>query len=143
MNRLFKICMLWLLVLAIPVQGLAAVTMLSCVSLHGDSRPTSAAATEHIHGNNHQHYHDIAGSDHVAEDASATLSDEASGSHGKDRLSSCSVCAACCVGTAVLPTGLTWETGHDRSEVVIVSPSTLITGYIPAGLERPPRGISA
>lgn len=123
--------MLLLLVLAIPVQGLAAATILSCGSLHDDSRSTSAATTGHIHGNDHQHHHDMAGD--------ATPSDD---TFAKHTVSSCSACAACCIGGAVLPTGLAWKTGHDRSEAVIVSPSTLITGYIPAGLERPPRSIS-
>jgi hypothetical protein len=128
MNRAFRTFMLWLLVMAIPVQGFAAATMSSCGSFHA---APWAASHEDASKHRHMHHHEADAHD-----------DHASPGHGKLATSSCSDCAACCIGTAVLPSVLAWAPFHGRSEPVIVAPPSFAACHIPATPERPPRGLS-
>jgi hypothetical protein len=138
MPRSIKTFLLWLLLAALPVQGIAAAAMMSCRSGH-ESLEVSEPAVAH-------HHHDMAvpAHDAVAHNDGAHHSHHAH--HGHDKhgaTTSCSSCAACCVGAAAIPSGLAWTFVHNKSEPVIVSPSPFMTGHIPVGLERPPRALSA
>lgn len=149
MLRILKTLLLWLLLAALPLQGIAAAAMMSCravqhisiatapVVMHSDSGTGMHA--HHQHGHQHQHHHAL--------DSIAVMHDDASSphvteqhSHGKhDASTSCSACAACCLSIAALPFSLDWNFVHNTSEPVVITPSPLATGYIPDGIERPPR----
>jgi hypothetical protein len=129
MLRSIKTLLLWLLLAALPVQGIAAAAMMSCQSAHEsvhESLEVSEPAVAHLHHDGALHSHQT----HQTHDK-------------HDATTSCSSCAACCIGAAAIPSGLAWTFVHNKSEPVIVSPSPFMTGHIPVGLERPPRALSA
>jgi len=118
MSRSLKNVLLWLLIAVLPLQGFAA------VMLHGWTAPAPVAAA-------------MPAMDHAAmampsHDACLQAS-SAGEKHG------CSASAACCIGAAVLP-GLPGFTlpldAPDVHQAWLVTP---VAGYIPDGLERPPR----
>ncbi|HYD81868.1 MAG TPA: hypothetical protein VEC06_18865 [Paucimonas sp.] len=142
MHRALKSFLIWLLLAALPIQGIAAAAMLSCRAMQSVAATPEAAHAEHAHHGNAAH------AQHEAfdETALADRTDDADGAHsghhssGKhDASTSCSACAACCIGAAPLPAASNWAAVPNGSEAVVVAPVPLMTGFIPAGLERPPR----
>lgn len=123
-----------MLLVSLPLQGLAAVTMECHGHARGASQGPSKTEGHYQHQHQHQH-HDQAAAEQSQEDhhqpkrALAPLTD----------VSTCAVCAGCCVMSAVIPI---------TTQVIIakaqrVSPETLAlshyTGFTPEGLLRPPR----
>ena len=84
--RRFRLFLAWLLLAAIPLQGMAAASMLFC-----GSQAHEAAAAAHGHDSAHDHG-DVAS--HVHGDAH----DGATVGHTDV---TCSVCASCCSGAAI------------------------------------------
>ena len=121
-----------MLLVSLPLQGLAATTM----ECHGHARGASQgpSQTEGHHPHQQQH-HDQAAAEKTQEDhhqpkrSLASLSDA----------STCAVCAGCCGMSAVIPI----TTQVIIAKVQRVSPETLAlshyTGFTPEGLLRPPR----
>jgi hypothetical protein len=121
-----------MLLVSLPLQGLAATTM----ECHGHARGASQgpSQTEGHHPHQQQH-HDQAADEKTQEDhhqpkrSLASLSDA----------STCAVCAGCCGMSAVIPI----TTQVIIAKVQRVSPETLAlshyTGFTPEGLLRPPR----
>jgi hypothetical protein len=58
-------------------------------------------------------------------------------------LSYCSACAACCFGATAPPSVVSVAPVFGTFEVAVTPPIVSFTGFIPAGLERPPRHLSA
>lgn len=142
MNRLFKTAMLWLLALALPVQGFAAVTQSSCApqmqhvfaesAVMQSSMPShhQNAATEHQHHQMNMQTDDVAHVDTVA------APDHQTNSHAKVK---CSACATCCIGIAMLPVMPQLPAFPLASSPIVASLSSLFPGHIPDGLKRPPK----
>lgn len=136
MPRFLKTLLLSLLMLALPIQGFAAVVGLSCGPAHQQhGLMTFADAHEHGHkGHAHQATHDK-GSQHI--DAHDQHQDEPDAPQAF--ASTCSACAACCVG-AVIPPSALHLTPPDHGIIAdIPAPDTMSPGHIPDGLKRPPR----
>ena len=119
--RLFVRYLLWLLIAALPLQGMAAAAM----ACHDDLRQAGAAshqmadahadtATAGHCGGEHQHH--------------------SSGAHGK-----CSQCASCCIGAAAPPAMETAVPPAIPPTTVIAASEPAMIVYVPAALERPPR----
>lgn len=139
---------MWLLIAVLPVQGIAAATMVSCGPEHkaavagmAGMKGVALASPDHDHTEAAPaHHHDDQASksgdadEHVA-DAS---SDHADPAH-KHGTSSCSACGACCIGAAILPATPDWVPHRPGSEPVLSLPASAILSHIAAGLERPPR----
>ena len=147
MLRILRIVLLWLVALAVPVQGLAAATMLHCGPAHaaadtvgaGPSRGShvGADASFHVHAVDHQH-DDGDAADPDAQSTDADAAGKTAAELHKLSKSSCASCSACCAATA-LPA------------VPILLDSPLLAGSVPAarsvsaavfltdGPERPPR----
>jgi hypothetical protein len=144
MIRVLKTLLLWLLIAVLPVQGFAAVMKASCGSTH-HSPLRVVMEHEHHHDDStmHSHHHDDASMHSVAESSSSGFLATADKASGTYESSYCSACAACCFGAVAPPSALTLLPAYSSSEAVVVSPTPLVTGYIPGGLERPPRAISA
>jgi hypothetical protein len=144
MRRDLKTLLLWLLVAVLPLQGVAAAAMTSC---HARLYPGQAAmeTAKHHHAGKMMHLH--ASGSAVDVDVHAMHHAHHQGDHQGDHQlqdkhdasTSCSACAACCIGAAALPAGLDWTFVRNGSEPVQTFPSPFMTGFIPAGLERPPR----
>jgi hypothetical protein len=140
-NRLVKIFLLWLLIAALPMQGIAAVAMPVCgTTRHHDSAAAATAkaetggATAHGHAG-HFHRNDkqrAADSGYASHDAS---SDKDAGS------SSSGTCQVCCVSAAMIPSGVNWTLPQRQQGQPAVAPDILFSGHISGGLERPPRSI--
>lgn len=150
--------LVWLVVLVMPVQGLAAAGMLHCAAGHGNSaagsaphggaaggppahpgvfsdapvHPASVPAGEVHHGA----MHDGVMHGGVMHSGGGLADDPAASAHG------CSACAACCAALA-LPGGL-WLTIEPSGPTFDSSASPgAAPSFVPPGLERPPRVRSA
>jgi hypothetical protein len=125
MRRVVNVWLMWLLVLALPVQGLAAQRMLFCSPAQ---HTVVQAQTEHDHSAHMHAEHSKA--DAKAEAAPAAHSDV---SHGK-----CSACASCCAVLGIVSAPLLFEPGPlapDYNASVFAGHS----GLTPSRLDRPPR----
>ena len=133
MSRFLKTFLLWLLLAALPLQGIAAAAQTSCgpMAHHGaaDSVPQAQL-----------HHHDGHG---AADSVKAAAKSTGDPTDLKHKSSICGACATCCVGAVAPPTVSAFTPVYSSSLPVIVSPSSLVTGFIPAGLERPPKRITA
>ena len=129
--------LLWLLLLALPMQGYAAATMVNCGSNHhrmaaaakfGGATSASAAAHHVHHGMQGSHVHD--------ESAGSNKHDI----HPSDPASKfkCSACAACCVGAALPIAPLVFATAAPSGappDFFSIGP----IGFLTDGPDRPPR----
>lgn len=149
MLRGLRIILMWLLALAVPMQGYAAVTMFGCAPGHHGMtvKPSEVAAADHHHDTAvPQHLHaakvEVASATHHGDSAEPEPARvvKASGTPGKLGKSSCTPCAACCV-VAALPAAM-----------VVFQPVPLVDFFVPLaprglasfltkGPERPPRFI--
>ncbi|WP_123071791.1 hypothetical protein, partial [Massilia aurea] len=93
-----RLLFVWLMLLAIPFQGIASAAMLACAHDAGNSaaqgtQQATHAATAH---------HDAASSPcHETQQIHDGTPDLAQDAHDHD--GSCSACAACCMGAAMAP----------------------------------------
>jgi hypothetical protein len=145
MKRVLKTFLLWLLLAALPIQGMAAVIKASCGPKHHSSLSVVMnAETRHHHDGTGHHDH---AADHavIVADQMDSLSapDESADANQSQQSGYCSACATCCTGTVAPPFASVWVPEHSRSETKAVFPIPLFTGHIPASLERPPRHIFA
>lgn len=130
MRNLVRLIVMWLIAVALPIQGVAAATMLHCGSTAGQQ----AAAWTQSHAG-HAHHHDVtAQSDGVPEA-------HHSHHHGGGKLS-CSACASCC-SAAALPAVQIVLASQTLAETAIVSFRLPLVVFLTDGPERPPRTILA
>ncbi len=138
----FRSAVMWLLLLALPLQGFAAATMLNCGPNHHQmweaSIGTPAAAHEHSGHADHQHPMDRADPGPTA--ASSAPDDAGSPVQQLGDLTQfkCSACAACCMGAALPTAALTFQ-----SPPPTVAPGVSVlashVGFLTDGPDRPPR----
>lgn len=123
MARLLRIVLTWMLALALPIQGVAASTMLSCGQAHHQA---ALAAHGHAAPSDGHHVHEQS----AAPDDGAAAGQSAAGK--------CSVCANCCSVAAIAASVPSFD-------VVPVAPGFGVgsfqwrAGITGGGLERPPR----
>ncbi|WP_343653819.1 hypothetical protein [Herbaspirillum sp.] len=139
-----KILLLWLLALAIPLQGFAAVLQACAPAMqatqqhaqhHGQQQADQASATAMTAdqtAQHHAHHHPmtqtLADSDPAPAPSKSTQHADAS----------CSFCAACTVG-AILPLALATVPAPDLpSHDYLVQPASGFVGYLPENPDRPP-----
>lgn len=130
MKTAFVRACLWLLIAVLPLQAVAAVTRACCqpVAAPGSVHGAGASADAHHHAPAvvaQQHHHDGAGVDYS----------DSRHAHGKSP-------ADCCSGAGAPPAALRW-TAPRAAGAHFLPPAALSTGYIPGGLERPPRRLPA
>jgi len=119
----------WLLLLAIPFQGIASAGMLTCTHApmqHGVAAPPAAM-------------HDMAGGTghcHEAGPQVAAATDHASASHDQER---CSACAACCLGAAMAGTPTIPAAPQTLSTRLMDTATGRLEAVDLALPERPPR----
>jgi hypothetical protein len=131
MRRAIAVLIVWLLAVALPVQGLAAATMLHCAPQRSHTTSSSAPAGHEHHGAAHaQQHHDASAHDHGStSDHHASV---------KTPLQKCSACATCCIGVALpssaqsVPEPL--AAAGARPEPVLVH-----AAFLTSGPDRPPR----
>ena len=111
MSRL-RMFLAWLLLLAIPLQGLAAASMLHCGSGSGAAAESRTAAGPYQHSHHgdqalaesHDLSHQHAGHDHAADGVDSAGGGSTDAGTLPDAGHKCSVCAACCHGAAISDT---------------------------------------
>lgn len=130
---LFRVCMLWLLLVAVPLQGLAAVAGGCCIRARtqsmivvpgdGEARLSSKMPCQ-----------DMDDMQMVEDDSTG----EPSQVHSK-KTGSCKPCAACGIGAGAPPSVHSAKIQSFKSDSPVVTPPSTFGSYIPAGLERPPK----
>ena len=137
MNRLLTTLLVWLLMAALPLHAVAATINLSCAHAqqHTDAAPANPHA-DHIAAAGDAHAHHGGHGADAAEPEAAGDEPEAGSmlSH-----SSCSACSAFCVGAVAPPSASLPLPSFDGSDAVVIAPTDFGTGFIPDGLQRPPR----
>ncbi|NUU02583.1 hypothetical protein [Herbaspirillum robiniae] len=156
-----KIFLLWLLALAIPVQGFAAALQacapaMTQVATQAMTQATTQAITQttapaqqdvhamhgaqhgqHMQAAIHAHEHQAAHDMQAADTANASPAHDLS-HHAQHKSASCSYCAACTTG-AVLPLALNAPPTPDfPSREFIALPASGFVGYLPENPDRPP-----
>ena len=142
MNFVVRTLLIWMLALAVPLQGMAAVTMASCetskhspvqthqASSHGDDVRSGAAPASH-------HHHGAVTSALTADDHEP-MSVEAS----KTASHKCSACAFCC-SVGALPNTVLTVPAPEAMPTVFATLAPAIDAFAADGLERPPRRVRA
>jgi hypothetical protein len=143
----FRVLMVWLMMLALPLQGLAAATMQNCTGASGAVNASQAAPVDHSgHGSHagHDGHHDGQGvhaaahhgeSGLHADDAAAKATASADSS---DAAHKCTLCALCGHGVALneFPTPLEFgEQAHASPRY----PAVLIPAVAVLVPDKPPR----
>ena len=136
--------------LSVPVQGLAASTMLLCGPNHHRQQQATQAMHEHAaHGHVSHATHDAQPGTQGARGAHDTLHHPASADTGADPLGSaeptkskCSACASCCSAVAILGTFPSVAVA-DRHESRTPALTTDFEPVFIDGPERPPRDFLA
>ena len=122
MARRFRFALMWLLLLALPLQGYAAAVALHC----GQAQSHGAA----------QHATDVGVPDAAA--APACHGGASAQAIGKVSKLKCSACAACCVGAALPAAALTFASFAPVTLPVLAVPASIV-GFFTDGPDRPPR----
>jgi hypothetical protein len=148
MTRVLKTFLLWLLMAALPIQGMAAAVKASCGPQHHDMSSIATSGVEHHHDvASLTHHHESPDADTALPDADVdvaeTETERASDTKHVHKTSYCSACAACCFGAAAPPTTVPLMPAFSSVEAAVNPPVISYTGFIPAGLERPPRQLFA
>ena len=136
MRKLIKLFAIWLIAIAIPVQGFASIAMMNCEqsSSHQSKSVAAAAGHDHDHHSGHDisshHSNDAVDSDnHTAQKIDKT----------KHSCAHCVKCASCCLGFTFQTTSSSPIRQLNAAKVTFSDNTLIFTGFIPSGLERPPR----
>ena len=137
MQKLTRLFLMWLLVLALPVQGVAAASMLHCGPARGNSPGAVAQGQGHDHA---RHAH----AGHAADEAlQAQPADHAAAVdddllvHDASQVG-CSACASCCSATAI-PAAPLVLAPSDPVHTVNRAIAFDVVAFLTGGPERPPR----
>ena len=142
----FRSAMMWLLLLALPLQGFAAATMLNCGPNHHRMWEASVVAqadsSDHAAHGEHHHQMDAADPDEMA--AAGDHAGDGSSLHQLSKLSKfkCSACAACC-SVAFLPTAVVDVPVVTPGQALALIPLISHVGFFTDGPDRPPRAFLA
>ena len=152
MSRRLRFLLLWLLALALPVQGLASAAMLHCApshermqGLHGDAARVAGAgaaqsATQSAdplaaHHVAYDEGRQAVAAGHGASDADAGKVGDPRADQGKY---SCSACAACCAAW-VLSGRVPGVAAPQFAPTVFAAVTYVADAFAAEGPERPPR----
>jgi len=134
MNRTLTTFLVWLLMAVLPLHAVAAAASASCVPpaqsvSMADHASRLALDEAHAHHDGHEVAKAAADSGHDGHHAEANKSGH----------SSCSACSAFCAGAVAPPSFSLPLPTFSGSEPVIVPRADFVAGFIPDGLQRPPR----
>ena len=126
-----------LLALTLPIQGVAAATMLRCAAdqasvWHEDGHGPAQAEIPALHSGSHHHHHDVAATDAPAPDGATRGSADPK----------CSACAMCCIASA-LPATLPGFEATAPAEPFAPTSAGVDPLFLTGGPERPPRPSNA
>ncbi|NPT38305.1 hypothetical protein GNZ11_27920 [Paraburkholderia xenovorans] len=136
MSRWRNLFIVVLLVLSLPVQSFAALSM-QCESSHSVGDGVRAL---HEHAGSMAQHHDHAGMEAARADsiASAHLQHHNPGS-SEHHVHACSTCASCCFGGALPITPVASLSAGAIQFAVPLPPAVRVASFLTDGVERPPR----
>lgn len=142
MDRTLKTLLLWFLMALVPLQAGAAAMGMSCGPAHQQTMAATifASAEHHEHDSEMAHQHDGADTTAAVADSSSPEASEAAEGPGH---STCSACSDLCIGAVAPPTSINSLPAFNGAESVVIALSPSVVGFVPDGLKRPPRNISA
>lgn len=145
MTRSLKTFLLWLLIAVMPLQAFATNVLRVCSSGHQGMTVDASApgAYAEVGSESPQHLMDqqLPDDEECTEVSSSSTDDN--DCPDAPKLGSCSACAACCVGAFAAPAMHSFVSPPNVAEVHETFGSTLVVGFIPDSLERPPRHSAA
>lgn len=137
-----RLLIVWFVAIALPVQGMAGVTMAHCASSH-ERMGAAAQVTAHEHAD-----HDAGVAHHHDSDASRVTdaADQAKAAQDplkSDKMSNlaqykCSSCASCCAGSA-LPSAMPRIPQVAAAPAVFAEEMVSVDAFASDGPDRPPR----
>jgi hypothetical protein len=131
-----KVALMWLLTLAVPVQGFAAASMFNCgPGHHGTAQAQAQMHEAHAAHATHDHGDDGVAPDRPHAHADAPADADAAPVVHKG---SCSACASCCMGAALPVSDLGFDALPVHDVIVPLAPPR-IAAFLTGGTERPPR----
>lgn len=136
MKELLNMYVIWLIVIALPLQGLAAATMISCAQLQSQSIDHQAHNHNHNHEHEHEHEH------HSMKDIHSHTQTNGSNLHAdssKHTCNQCAKCSTCCSGFTFTTASVSTLLYISTSMGAIEFASPLFASHIPSSPERPPR----
>jgi hypothetical protein len=135
MRSLFRLLLLWLMVLALPVQGFAAAAGQHCATMHERMQLTGSP---HHEAADAAHPHAGVDAAHAHAEAPAHDPADATAQGGL----TCSACAACCAAVG-LPANAPGLPAPPHGGVQPQALESAATAFLTGGLERPPRTVLA
>jgi len=155
MLRLFRIALLWLAALAVPIQGSAAAAMLHCGPGHAGMdavvTQTHEAPEGHAHSSPHSghaaaHHHGDDGSQAGPDTQAVALDGIDTGRSVTDlhqlAKSKCASCASCCSAPALPATPIVLGSPALGEPITVARPVSAAV-FLTDGPERPPRSFLA
>ncbi len=139
MRKFVRALLIWLAVLAIPVQGFASATMLLC----GPGHHAVSAATDSSMSSSHAQHHDaqVAQAEQHCHDEVADMPSHDEGPSLKQLKlfkAKCSACAYCCMAAFMPSSEVTVTVTHLPSSPIAYFQVPFV-GFAPDTFERPPR----
>lgn len=134
MRSMFRLLLLWLMAVALPLQGFSAGGAQHCVPMHERMQVTEARDL------GHGDHHHAAASD--ADAQAEALDHPVPKSPAKTGAFKCSACAACCVALG-LPASAPAVPGQPAGGPQLRAPEAAMAAFLTDGLERPPRTVLA
>ncbi len=145
MSSLTRLLLIWLMALALPVQGFAAAAGRHCAAGHERAQvatvvaATGSEAVQRAHdGYQAMHGHAAADAGHHSDAAP----DGGKASPLTADTTKCSACAACCAALA-LPAGPIVLPAPVLGTAVALPAVVAAASFVPGGLDRPPRALAA
>lgn len=137
MNRTLTTFLVWLMMAVLPLHAVAAAANMSCVPpIEPVQIVVMSGHGSHLAADDMHAHH----GGQMAAAASADAGDDADPAKAEKSVhSSCSACSAFCAGAVAPPSFSLPLPAVDGSEPVIVSRADIVAGFIPDGLQRPPR----
>jgi hypothetical protein len=141
MGLLIRTLFIWLLVFAIPAQGVAAATMVFCGPMHPDIVTAAQAATAgHVHGAldaTVDHTHTPADANAPAADVPGVSAEAHAASADPHK---CNVCGACC-STGALMSAVPTMPVADAASTAFCPVVATVEPFASDGPDRPPRSL--
>ena len=139
MSKFWRIAFAWLLALALPIQGVAAQTMLLCGPAHHQTVAADASgAREHASFDHHNDINDLAAHDQATDAGAAVASTDEAKPSKAAHAGKCSVCSSCCNAATMTSAVVTIDVIPQSMPAFATIPAANDRVLI-GGLDRPPR----
>jgi MinD superfamily P-loop ATPase len=133
-SKLIKFLATWMLVIAMPIQGIAATGIMNCEQ--SSSHESEVYVTSHGH-DMHSGHDEATGQDHMVNQLVNHAQHHSSSN--KHACSQCDACNVCCASAAIVTSSFSVPSEFDIYKVNFAYSTPRFTSFVSAGLERPPR----